>query len=504
MWRGCEKNWPAPRPACRPFGGWDTSLSWTRKLLPRSLRLRLILSFGLVIFLSLFMAGTATVYLLRDQEERNARQRVGLLAEPVSKEAGLLERAGASPDEILTQLAAQYPDVRILLIARGVIIRDTEAKLSGTSVSQISQTGRDRSISHDYQVQKLRKGPEELLLFWPTRGGALLESFTPTIQTVVAVQESDVSQAWRDLLPRLLLAGGVACLIGVIAAGLLARSISRPLRQITAASEEMARGRYDQRIPSYGGDEVGRLASAFNDMAREVGRSHRTLRDFLANVSHELKTPLTSVQGFSQAMTDGSLKTPEDYSEAGRIINEEAVRMRALVDDLLYLSQVEQGAFAIQADELSPNELLVATLERFMRRARQSGVALELDTNDTPHIKADGRRLEQALANIVDNAVRHTPSGGTVTLRSLAEDGHVQLSVHNTGSYIPDEALAHVFDRFFQADPLGASTDANTGLGLAITKEIVNAHGGVVDARSSIEEGTEFTIVLPILAGNRG
>jgi signal transduction histidine kinase len=299
-------------------------------------------------------------------------------------------------------------------------------------------------------------------------------------------------------MPRLFLAGGIAFFFGVIAAGLLARSITRPLGLITAASEQMAQGNYEQQIPAYGGDEVSRLASAFNAMSRQVSRSHRTLSDFLANVSHELKTPLTSLQGFSQAMVDGSLSRPEDYSEAGRIINDEAIRMRGLVDDLLYLSQVEQGEFSVQLDEMSPNELLQATRERFERRAEQSGVNLEIRPQNTPLIRADGRRLEQALANIVDNAVRHTPSGGRVILSSMAEDGHVQLSVHNTGSVIPEEALPHVFDRFFQADPAGARADANTGLGLAITKEIVQAHGGNVEAESSSDDGTRFTITLPL------
>jgi signal transduction histidine kinase len=233
-------------------------------------------------------------------------------------------------------------------------------------------------------------------------------------------------------------------------------------------------------------------------MSRQVSNSHKTLRDFLANVSHELKTPLTSVQGFSQAMTDGTLSSPEQYSEAGRIINDEAVRMRGLVDDLLYLSQVEQGEFSVQLDTLSPEELIKATRERFERRASQSGVTLAVDARETPPIQADERRLEQALANIVDNAVRHTPSGGTVTLASAAENGHVKLSVHNTGSVIPAEAMPHVFERFFQADPSGARADANTGLGLAITKEIVDAHGGRVDVESSAEDGTRFTITLPL------
>jgi signal transduction histidine kinase len=454
------------------------------------------------------VAGTATVYLLKEQQEKSARERIGLLADPIAQDAAQLEFAGAiDPEEIQALLQEEYAEYGIrILLADGTqtIVADTGGTLEGTKISELSPPGEDQNQGPGkarYYTREVRRGKENLLLFTPPQYGLFGPGgrpvFLPDFQPIVAIEASDVTQAWRDLLPRLILAGGVAFLCAVIAAGLLARSISRPLRRITTASEEMAHGRYDQQLPDYGGDEVGRLARAFNEMAHQVSRSHRTLRDFLANVSHELKTPLTSIQGFSQAMSDGSLARPEDYAEAGRIINDEAVRMRGLVDDLLYLSQVEAGEFNMQLDKLSANELLKSTQERFARKASQAGIALELHTKPLPRINADGRRLEQALANIVDNAVRHTPRGGRVTLSSLAQNGHVRLSVHNTGSVIPPEALAHVFDRFYQADPAGARADANTGLGLAITKEIVEAHGGAVEASSSAASGTDFVITLP-------
>jgi hypothetical protein len=225
-------------------------LFWTRKLLPRSLRVRLILSFGLLIFLSLFLAGTATVYLLRDQEERNAREKVGLLAEPIALRAALLEAESPNrtPAEIQQILAVEYPGLRILLVDRlGRVVGDSDGTLTGRTIAQITEAGEGPGDIDDlrYQLQHLREGPEDLLLFYWTPRQPIVERFTPAYRTVVAVQESDIQQAWRDLLPRLFLAGGIACFLGVVAAGLLARSISQPLRQITAASEEMARGRYD-------------------------------------------------------------------------------------------------------------------------------------------------------------------------------------------------------------------------------------------------------------------
>ena len=471
-----------------------------RNLLPRSLRSRLILSFGVLVFLSLFLAGATTAVLLKEQQERNAKDRVGLLARPVSLQASVLELNGWRPGEIEALLQQQY-GVRIVLLDRNAtVVADTGNTLRGQRIEQLLAAVRPNVR---YRLERWRQDNENLVLFTAPKSVLTGRNdevlFEPSYQAVIAVPESDVSHAWRDLLPRLFLAGGVAFLAGVIAAGLLARSITRPLRQITAASEEMARGRYDQQIPGFGGgEEVSRLSRAFNDMARQVSRSHRTLRDFLANVSHELKTPLTSIQGFSQAIVDGAVARPEDLAEAGRIINDEAQRMRGLVDDLLYLSQVEAGEVVMHFDRISPNDLLAATSERFLRRAEQSDVALVVEASPTPPISADARRLERALANIVDNAVRHTPAGGRVTLRSAAADGQVRLAVHNTGSVIPPEALPRIFDRFFLADPAGARADANTGLGLAITKEIVEAHGGAVAASSSALAGTEFVITLPL------
>jgi signal transduction histidine kinase len=454
----------------------------------------------------LFLAGTFTVWLLKSQQEERQEEQIGLLAEPVAIRAAGLELAiGPYPEQIASVLEDEYPGVRILLINQGGwVVADTAKSLEGSQVAQLTDNTDEPSVTgqEDLRYHK-RQGPEDLLFFYTTPRGIVpvTITFTPTLQTVLAINASDVRQAWRDLLPRLFLAGGLAFLVGVLAASLLARSISRPMRQITVASEQMAQGRYDQQIPERGSDEVSRLAGAFNDMARQVSHSHRTLRDFLANVSHELKTPLTSIQGFSQAMVDGALTRNEDYAEAGRVINDEAVRMRGLVDDLLYLTQVETGEFSMQKEDMTPEGLLQATEERFQRRAEQAGVDLHVLSESTQHFQGDGRRLEQALANIVDNAVRHTPSGGIVTMRAFGENGHVNLSVHNTGSVIPPEALPHIFERFFQADPAGARADANTGLGLAITREIVEAHGGDVTASSSEANGTEFLISLPTSNG---
>ena len=482
-----------------------------RKLLPQSLRSRLIVAFGVLIFLSLFLAGTTTIYLLKSEQEKTARERVTRLAEPVALFATYLQANGfTDPTVIQTALEEQYltedSNVRILLIdTDGKVEADSEQTLRGQTIQELAERGIDARPLDKLPPPRVGRfrGPENLVIFTSSRIPVVTVpgtpvAFVPKYQAYVAVDQSEISQAWRELLPRFFFAGGVALVVGVVSASLLARSISRPLQRVTEASEEMARGEYEQHLPEYGGEEVSRLARAFNNMANQVNRSHRTLREFLANVSHELKTPLTSVQGFSQAMIDGALDKPEDYAEAARIINDEAVRMRGLVDDLLYLSQVEAGQVVLQDEAINPMDLLRETGERFSRRADQAGVAIDVVPGATPLLHADPRRLEQALANLVDNAVRHTPFGGKITLGSAANNGTLELSVHNTGSFIPPEATPHIFERFFQVDPVKARADGNTGLGLAITREIVEAHGGHMEVRSSRDAGTEFVISMPL------
>src|SRR5215216_2626914 len=288
-----------------------------RSLLPRSLRSRLILSFGILIFLSLFLAGTTTVYLLKSEREKTAREKIGRLATTIGLRSAFLEASGASPAQIEAILEQEY-DARILLLDKNAtVVTDTGKTLAGATISNVPppqsiSNAQGRISQPQYNVQNLSQGREEFLLFVAPavrnlripNGG----TFQPNYQTVVAVKSGDLTTAWRELLPRLFLAGSISFFVSVFAAGLLARPITRPLQQMTSASEEMARGHYDQQLPDYGGEEIGRLSDAFNAMARQVSHSHRTLRDFLANVSHELKTPLTSIQGFSQAMVDGSLE----------------------------------------------------------------------------------------------------------------------------------------------------------------------------------------------------
>jgi signal transduction histidine kinase len=472
--------------------------------MPTSLRSKLILAFAAVIVVCLFSGGAAFVLFLRNHETEQAREKIGRLAQPLALRFTYLEWNGVTPQEMRPELEeyATSLDIRVLLVekATSTVLVDTDRRLEGKTLPSLASSGGTERVGSIFVRQvSFNDSGQKLLLYTPldtvTSQGTSPEVLS-RYRTVVAVPEASITSAWRDILPRIAFGGGIALVISVAIAVVLSRSISGPLGQITRASEEMARGNYDQQIDVRGRDEVARLATAFNAMALEVNRSQATLRQFLADASHELRTPLTSIQGFSQAMAEGAIDNPADMSESARIINEEAQRMRALVDDLLYLSQIEAGQVTLQSEPLKLDHMLQECVERFQRRADEKEVHIETDLPALPQVSGDVRRLERVFSNLLDNAIRHTPREGSITIGARVNNGDVRVGVHNTGSFIPPEHLPHVCERFYQVNK-STVDEGHTGLGLAISSEIVHAHGGSISAQSSREDGTEFAVTLP-------
>jgi signal transduction histidine kinase len=472
-----------------------------------SLRARLIVSFALVVALAVFLAGAGALFLLRDKQEESARERYGRLVEPLNDKIARLSSTGSSIEEIkeFLRTRAVEAQVRILLINGDSLVvfdsADASGALTGKYVLSFegSTVGLTASNGTRFKWADYNGPNDQLTLFAATEQNAAglppgFASYAP----VIAVPQDRLTSAWLDLVPRLALAGLIALSVSFVVSFFISRSISGPLARITQASKQMAQGNYDVHIPIKGEDEVGRLAEAFNQMATQVNTSQTMMKDLLANVSHELKTPLTSIQGFSQAIVDGVVSRPEDVKEYSRTIHDESNRMRALVDDLLLLSQIESGQVSMQHTHVDLRALLDRTMERFQFAIRDAGIESRLRVEPIADVHGDERRLEQVFSNLLQNAVRHTPRGGTITISARTlPGGHVSIGVHNTGSVIPRDDLPRVFERFFQVDRARARKGGSSGLGLSIVTEIVEAHGGTVRAVSSETGGTEFIVILP-------
>jgi signal transduction histidine kinase len=465
-----------------------------------SLRYRLIASYVAVIFFCLFLAGSAFVLLLREYQQRIRMDQLADLSFPISFNVRGFETAGASPEQ-LAQIVRQLSDsvgVRIILADRGgTVIEDTSGLLDGVTISLPSR-GPERRAETFRPYYAVDEGG--ILMVAPSFRSSGPGGRNSNYVVILAIPQANVAQAWMELAPSLAFAGVISLLVSVLVALFLTRSIAGPLVQMTRASEEMARGRYDQSIPVRRRDEVGRLANAFNAMAQQVSSSDRTMRDFLANVSHELKTPLTSIQGFSQALIDGTIQGEEGHQHAAGIINEEANAMRRLVDDLLTLSKIESGQIAMGDEVVDVDKLLRDAMRRAEWQAEAKSIQVDLESPRVATVRGDLHWLGQVFTNLIDNALKHTPNGGRVTLRLETHDqpSETLVTVHNTGSYIPPQDLPRVFERFFQVDRSRSARQQGSGLGLAIVREVVQAHSGQVGVASDPAFGTTFTVRLPL------
>jgi signal transduction histidine kinase len=316
---------------------------------------------------------------------------------------------------------------------------------------------------------------------------------------VLVADVSTVQPGFFQLWDVFLIVLGTAILVWLAIGLYFTFWISQPLLRITAATERMAAGDYDVRVESGGHGEIARLALSFNHMAGKVQQTNRVLRDFVANVSHDLRTPLTMIAGFSEALLDGTARR-EEVEESAGVIHDEADKMQHMVDDLLQLTRLESGlqAFRRQPIEVRP---LVQHLVDLTARAR-SGQLMAALVNDVPAqlplIEADREQIERALRNLVNNALQYTPAEGSVRISAQAIGrGWVEISVADTGIGIAPEDVPRIFERFYRTDRSRERVHGHSGLGLAIVREIVEGHGGTIDVRSEVGRGTTFRFTVP-------
>lgn len=314
---------------------------------------------------------------------------------------------------------------------------------------------------------------------------------------VVAMPESAGPDVAKDLRQRLIFAGMIGLVAATVAGLLLWWSLYRPMARVTGGIRAVSRGDFKERVPVSGPSEVRALAVDVNTMADSVEASQRTLREFLANVSHELKTPLTSIRGFSQALLDGTLGTPEERARAAGVIDTESRRLLHLVGELMDLSRIESGQQPMAIADVRVSELLAHVREVFALRAGELRFTFDVLATTDAVAAADFDRVEQVLGNLVDNAFRHSPEGGRVEIGARpSASGFVEVFVRDEGPGIAPEDLPHVFDRFYRSADETAGSGA--GLGLAISREIVRAHGGDITAESPPEGGSVFSFTLPL------
>lgn len=322
--------------------------------------------------------------------------------------------------------------------------------------------------------------------------------FADPISPYQEIPESPESQFLESVNQAVIFGALAALVIALLIGVVLARTISRPVREVTAATQIVAAGDLGFQVPVRTKDELGELASSFNQMSTDLALANRQRRQMTADIAHDLRTPLSVILGYMESLSTGKLEpTPETFE----IMYEKGMHVQHLIDDLRILALADAGELALVVRPVDPEALLEHTALAHMIQAQENEIDLRVESaKDLPEIKVDPERITQVLSNLVSNALRYTPEGGEIVLSAESDDAFIRLGVRDTGSGIEPEDIPHIFDRFYRSDSARRQDSAmgESGLGLAIAKSIVAAHGGDIDVSSMIGEGTTFTISLPL------
>ncbi len=437
-----------------------------------SLQFRLIIAFTLVILVTI---GTVFLFIsrstgseIREYGERNEQLRIARMEHVLSRHYSWQgDWSGVQP--IVERIGSLYGRRIILTDASGVVVADSEGDLLG---EQYHPDSPGRTLS-------------------PREGGVLgtLYISPPT--------DSTSPQTLSESIGRFLLWGGLlAVAIAIILTFVLSRRILAPIQTLTLTARRLGQGDFSQRTQFKNKGEVGELAQAFNSMASDLERAEKLRRNLVADVAHELRTPLSNIQGYLEAVRD------EVVAPDAATINslyEEATLLSRLVDDLQELALAEAGELKLftQAEDIS--SLINQAVAAVKVQAAAKGVSVSIDLpKKLPPVNIDSQRISQVLRNLLENAVAHTAKEGTITVTVWQQDDWLNISVTDTGEGIPREDIPNIFERFYRVDKSRAKSTGGSGLGLTIAKRLVEVHGGKIEVQSELGRGSSFTFTLPV------
>ena len=464
-----------------------------------SLESKLIAASIVIVVVVLALAGAVFVVARRGDQRQQELDQVSANATAIQREFLLRQLVRGDSESSLARFvddAAGAYDVRALMVdSNGQVFADSAGALEGARISFEGSVTSNEVVadgSAAYITWRPAEGsPGNGLVLLGTPDIALAQPpfgeigfGQPRYSLVLAVSEGTLASAWLELVPELGLAAAIALPVAILLAVIIARYITRPLEQLTAASHQMASGNFDVEVPAGREDEIGRLAQAFSTMAERVGHAQAQMRALVANVSHDMKTPLTSVLGFSQALRDET-STDAEARRMAAIIHEEAERLNARLNDLLYLAELESGQVVLREDEVEIRDMLEKACARIAPDVARRGIELSLEPTGHAIIRTDGQRLERVIENLVDNARKFTPNGGRIAVRGGMSDGALSIEIANTVESLEADELPRLFERFYRREPVADGsqrTQGGTGLGLPIARDLTELLGGGLTA----------------------
>ena len=439
-----------------------------------SLQFRLILAFTLVLALA-FSSVNLYVGLTAQREAQRFNQR---LEEVRAARAAQLVARFYSPQRGWLELQPVLERTGPVSGGR-IIVRDASGQVVGDSSPGLDRPGGPAGPFVPIEVGGREVGSLQLA---STDAGNIIRE--PAVSRLASAVNR--SLFWSGLLA----VGG-----GILLIGLLSRRILAPVQSLTVAAQQLGKGDLKQRVSDEAPGEIGQLARTFNVMAENLEKAEQQRRSLVADVAHELRTPLSNIQGYLEAVKDGLMQPDEKTVDT---IYQQVVHVVQLVEDLRVLAMAESGTLRLQQEAGSLNELLNQTADAFRPRAEAKGVDLSVQVPpDLPDVPMDRTRIAQVVANLLENALFHTPEGGSVTLSAQNGNSVVTVAVNDTGSGISSEDLDLVFERFYRVDPSRTRSTGGTGLGLTIAKQLIEAHGGSIGVESSVGQGSRFFFSLP-------
>ena len=413
------------------------------------------------------------------------------------------DKRAVAQNELLT-IARRYDAMMIVQFADDKLGRcvfmDEESMEKWAACADMDVSGIFSSIIHNGEgtviTDKLAKNYADMPVMSLTCP-IITEDGETVAALVMHTDTSDIKVSIRQMRMDLLLYSIIAVVLAMMAVSYITGKIAKPITDMNQIVRRYSKGEFDLRVPEGGDDEVGQLGKSFNMMADGLNTLEEARRSFVANVSHELRSPLTSMRGFLEAMEDGTIPGEEQGKYLDIVINENR-RMTAMVNDLLDLARIESGQVLLKTEAFDINELMTRTLLTFEARVDAKKLDVELDIGDRRlMVEGDPSQIAQVLRNLIDNAIKFTPEGGRLRLSAKADKKLVTVYVRDSGKGIDKESIPHLFERFYKAEKAHTPGEsAGTGLGLAIVKRIIDQHDQDITVESETGKGTCFSFTL--------
>jgi two-component system, OmpR family, sensor kinase len=461
-----------------------------------SLRQRLIFSCILIVVFCLGITSIATSLVLQRYRNQLSFARLDDMTRPIAVQIRSLLRSQTTLGELLSNVQEQSQNNQVWILFVDNKGNITHAiypdAVAGQSISV--STALPHSLTQSVQgAFSTSTGQKFIYVAYPLGRTVITQSIKA--ETLILCQpQGGRADVLAVLLRPLFWAGLSALAVSVIIALVIAQSIYRPIRHLSQAAENIAQGKYDHTVPVSGPPEIRELAKNFNLMAFRIKESQLQLRHFVADVSHQLKSPLTSIQGFAQAMLDGTAADTDTRTKAAGIIVDESKRMIRQVNELLELSRMQSGQIKMLREPLDIHEIINQCLDILALRLEEKQLKVRTELNFNGFVMGDADRLEDVISNLLDNAIKNSPPQSLIFIRTVRNpDQALEVEISDEGPGIPPEEIPYLFDRFHQSGGL----KPGFGLGLSIAREIVVAHGGRIAVTSNPGQGARFTITLP-------